>query len=343
MVDHPLLTDDLACHLAGAKALGLAEQELASLSAQQGPGKHLRVPARSRLLDDALKPPLQTLANTGSSCNVVALGAGMDTRPWRLRQTSSLSAVHWYDVDFPAIVELKRKLLARARAETGRNERTSEDATASSPAASSSSADASASALTPLLTTPVSPVTTPPGASTQDPDSSAACAQQSDSPPQQQGASIPQSSFPLLTASWTAVPHDLADGSLAAALEVAGFNSHLPTIWLAEAVLYYMPVAQAAGVLQMAASLSHPGSALLATCVDAELLQASRDLQAGHVFANLFQFEIDELLRDGLGQHWTVQRPPETTKVLAARLLGADCYVAEYGGAECMFTAVLTP
>lgn len=76
MVDHPLLTDDLACHLAGAKALGLAEQELATLSAQQGPGKHLRVPARSRLLDDAVKPFVQALLTAGSSCNVVALGAG---------------------------------------------------------------------------------------------------------------------------------------------------------------------------------------------------------------------------------------------------------------------------
>lgn len=157
----------------------------------------------------------------------------MDTRPWRLQQTSSLSAVHWYDVDFPAIIDLKRKLLTHARAETGRNGRASADATTSpSPAASCSSANASASALTPLLTSPVSSVTTPPSASTQDhPDSSAACAKQSDSLLKQQEDWVPQSSFPLLTASWTAVPHDLADGSLAAALELAGFNSHLPTIW----------------------------------------------------------------------------------------------------------------
>lgn len=78
MVDNPLLTDDLAYHLAGAKALGLAQQELAKLSAQQGPGKHLRVPARSRLLDDAVQNALALLSTACSSCtcNVVALGAG---------------------------------------------------------------------------------------------------------------------------------------------------------------------------------------------------------------------------------------------------------------------------
>lgn len=98
---------------------------------------------------------------------------------------------------------------------------------------------------------------------------------------------------------------------------------------------------QAAAVLRAAAALSKPHSMLLATCVDTELLQASRNLQAGHVFANLFLFDIEDLLKNGLGENWVVEQTPETTKALAARILGADCYVAEYGGAECLFTAVL--
>lgn len=78
MIESPLLNDELACHLAGTTAILLAQRELETLSAQQGAGKHLRVPARSRLLDDALQSSVaKVLASAASgTCNVVALGAG---------------------------------------------------------------------------------------------------------------------------------------------------------------------------------------------------------------------------------------------------------------------------
>ncbi len=45
-IESPLLTDPLAAELCGPNGMALARKELADLSAAQGQGKHLRVPAR---------------------------------------------------------------------------------------------------------------------------------------------------------------------------------------------------------------------------------------------------------------------------------------------------------
>ena len=64
--------------------------------------------------------------------------------------------------------------------------------------------------------------------------------------------------------------------ALAAALKPHGFDPALPTVWVAEALLYYMPLPAAARLLAAAAALSAPGSRLVATVLDRELLEASR-------------------------------------------------------------------
>jgi hypothetical protein len=108
-VPHPVLVDPIAPHLCGRRALRLAEAELAALAAAQPTEcltrfKHLRVPARAALIDLALLRHLRAIAqhrsyhDHGSGAplhqgagrekgrlQVVSLGCGMDTRPWRLR------------------------------------------------------------------------------------------------------------------------------------------------------------------------------------------------------------------------------------------------------------------
>ncbi len=75
----PIIEDPLAQHLAGAKALAMAEQDYAKLVKAQGPGLHLRIPARNRLLDDKLLAALQAMRAGGlqGPLQVVNVGAGM--------------------------------------------------------------------------------------------------------------------------------------------------------------------------------------------------------------------------------------------------------------------------
>ncbi len=90
------------------------------------------------------------------------------------------------------------------------------------------------------------------------------------------------------------------------------------------------------------AALSRPSGqgTLIATCVDSELLEASRNLEAGHIFSQLWYFDCDELLgSQSYKGSWKTTREPKTTKALAKELYKADTYVALYGGAECAFTA----
>lgn len=152
----------------------------------------------------------------------------MDTRPWRLKHNSFLSTVNWYDVDFPVITELKCKLLHRAHAQTDRTD----SQTPATPSSSTPSCDAGASAAPPpnpnspeLLSGPAHP-----GSMSVMQDTAACSAADSNTVHAHtvQASSI---SFPLQTASWTAVPLDLADDSLSAALLAAGLNPFIPTIW----------------------------------------------------------------------------------------------------------------
>jgi O-methyltransferase involved in polyketide biosynthesis len=48
--------------------------------------------------------------------------------------------------------------------------------------------------------------------------------------------------FPLLLQQWSPLPVDLSEVPLAACLRAAGFQQQRPTVWLAEALLYYLPL-----------------------------------------------------------------------------------------------------
>ncbi|GLI63135.1 hypothetical protein VaNZ11_006043 [Volvox africanus] len=459
-----LLSDPLAGALAGNRGLTLAKQELEQLTRNQGPGKHLRVPARSRLIDDMLGQEIHELQNplerrsarpasafnsalagdavvvtsarqdgsqsksgsnprsgsgagpesnprsgsgsgsdlnspardggsnpssvTHAVCQVVSLGAGMCTRPWRL---PFLASCHVFELDLPHITRKKAELLRKAGAQcTARQQK---------PVAGGGSDAAVAPAAMAPSVAPISGSGAAPGTTTsnrvcdsrlhQEEGSSAAEQQQpwqngeeEEGDGEEQGEAGEQQQqhqqhklvFPLLAASYTCIGADLSagiPGALTASLTDRGFDPATPTIWILEALLYYMPLAAASELLCQLAGLSAPGSRLIATCVDLELLEASlRGVPKGHIFADLWHFEAEALLysttafRDFWQVDWVGQpeaevgnrgvedsssrdspapprRLPASTRRLAKERLGVDTYVALYGGSELLFAAGL--
>ncbi|KAG2492901.1 hypothetical protein HYH03_008815 [Edaphochlamys debaryana] len=403
-IPHPLIASDpLAGVLAGERGLELARQELANLQDDQGACKHLRVPARSRLIDDLLAAELGALraeahraavaagaaaaaageeeadacgipspsggagdAGSASSfnslfppgtavCQVVSLGAGMCTRPWRL---SCLANVAVIELDLPHIAALKQQLLAEAGAGLEH-------------ASASGSGGGAPPATYPLRAASYALI----GADLSDLDLSGSGSQAAAADPGV--AVVPTDSAVAAAGSEGSVAAAAAEVPkalpLPQALAAAGFVPSRPTVWVAEAVLYYMPLKAASALLRLLASLSAPGSRLLATVADHELLEASRSgVPKGHVFADLWHFDTDELLYGsdafglgsgpGSGPTWEVDwettgtshtpapnvegrphgRPlPPSTRQLAQERLHAQTYVALYGGSELLLAAKL--
>eukprot|EP00879_Flechtneria_rotunda_P008219 GHRR01008611.1.p1 GENE.GHRR01008611.1~~GHRR01008611.1.p1 ORF type:complete len:130 (+),score=26.97 GHRR01008611.1:33-392(+) len=61
-IAHPIIRDPLAKRLAGP-AYSTAYSDWQKLVADQGPGHHLRVPARNRVIDNLLSQVLQQVSN----------------------------------------------------------------------------------------------------------------------------------------------------------------------------------------------------------------------------------------------------------------------------------------
>lgn len=76
-----------------------------------------KMAVRTRWIDDALR---QAVIDEGAK-NVVIIGAGLDTRPWRLLAVDELAAlgVTWYEVDFQELFDYKLPILAAAGAAVG--------------------------------------------------------------------------------------------------------------------------------------------------------------------------------------------------------------------------------
>ncbi|MBL0160825.1 MAG: class I SAM-dependent methyltransferase [Bryobacterales bacterium] len=94
-----LVNDPFAARLAGERGMAIA-QALPMLKVMC-----FGVGVRSRFLDELV---LHTVTELGAR-TVVNLGAGLDTRPWRLALPSEL---RWVEVDFPAMLEYKAGTLA---------------------------------------------------------------------------------------------------------------------------------------------------------------------------------------------------------------------------------------
>jgi methyltransferase (TIGR00027 family) len=89
--------DPLASILAGERGRAIARS--ISRATMIGWGMIIRTSAIDRLINDALKAGVDTVLN---------LGAGLDTRPYRMKLPAAL---RWVEVDFPNIVEMKNATL----------------------------------------------------------------------------------------------------------------------------------------------------------------------------------------------------------------------------------------
>lgn len=96
-----LVQDPFAAELAGPRGMAIA-RSLTRLEMMC-----FGVGIRSRFLDQLV---LDTVSTYGIA-TVLSLGAGLDTRPWRLSLPPSLQ---WVEVDFPAMLDYKESVLAHA-------------------------------------------------------------------------------------------------------------------------------------------------------------------------------------------------------------------------------------
>lgn len=126
-----------------------------------------------------------------------------DTRPWRL---CFPPGVAYFDLDQPGVMQLKQQLLAQAGAQ---------------------------------LSYPLPQLPTPQAS----PNPTQQHVPQAVAQPQQQAAATQgAASHPLTCSSYAAVSADLSQQELKQVLAEAGFQQQVPTVWVAEALLYYLPL-----------------------------------------------------------------------------------------------------
>src|SRR5438132_913633 len=97
----PLFRDPYAGMLAGERGRKMARRLRCRLTFHG-------VTARTAALDELI---MQTVTRSGARC-VLSLGAGLDTRPYRLALPDD---VRWVEVDLPGIIDYKEERLARER------------------------------------------------------------------------------------------------------------------------------------------------------------------------------------------------------------------------------------
>lgn len=125
----PMIEDPLALACAGPEALAAAETAwLSELPPGADPAaassrrrKHTHAAIRARAIDERLSWAVNITRCRRSSdrgLQLVNLGAGLDTRPWRLLRTIvDLHGWVWFDVDLAEVMLLKRALLQQAGAQ----------------------------------------------------------------------------------------------------------------------------------------------------------------------------------------------------------------------------------
>ncbi|KAK9808677.1 hypothetical protein WJX72_001795 [[Myrmecia] bisecta] len=164
---------------------------------------------RAHYLDEQLVAALQRLAGTGPvqeghsqavHSQVVLLGAGLDTRPWRLPIPPWVS---WFEVDKQDVLTMKQQRLQQAGVG--------------------------------FLAQPVI---------------------------------AEQAAYPLQAASWQGVDADLADAGWVSSLIKAGFEPSLPTVWIAEGLIYYLTPDVAIELHKAVRRVSAPGSLFMASNMD---------------------------------------------------------------------------
>lgn len=130
--ENPVVLDPLAAALAGPRALKASRAR--QQPAPAGSGRTTKVgpmAIRTKWFDDQLEASLGMPLDSAAAASqdylavpapgaaprqVVVLGSGMDSRPWRLKLPAGL---HWYEVDRADVLQAKEAALGAAGAELG--------------------------------------------------------------------------------------------------------------------------------------------------------------------------------------------------------------------------------
>ncbi|GBF95554.1 hypothetical protein Rsub_08535 [Raphidocelis subcapitata] len=312
----PIVSDPLALAMAGRAALARFGALYDAWERDYGPGGHSYFAGRARVVDAMVSEAAAELARASEAAvQVVSIGAGMDTRPWRL---SLPPGTAWFDVDQAPVLALKAKLLRGARAQLPAG-------SATGGGESSRSGDG--------------------GGGDDGGGSGSGGGGGSD------GGGGYTGPFPLKCASYRQVVADLEEAGLAGSLAAAGFDASAPTVWVAEGVCYYLSLAANAALLRDAAACSPRGSRLIATHVPRCNLEANQTTKIDSPIARLFTVCVEDVLSAGLPEAagWRgVARSEDFGDMVAARCGGARAYYPyglEYSGGrklpaiECVVTA----
>ncbi len=95
------------------KALSLDDKlSVQSISNKSSEYSFMASTSRAVMMDKVVSE----FISKNNNCNVVCIGCGLETMPWRL-ENSSLNA-HFYEVDFPSVIENREKILGVRENET---------------------------------------------------------------------------------------------------------------------------------------------------------------------------------------------------------------------------------
>eukprot|EP01039_Chlorochromonas_danica_P005185 gene5185-5707_t len=116
---NPLFQDPYALALGGEVGKKWVEDNFNHLDQQEKESRLFLMGVRTRKIDDSLD---SILANHPQIKQIVTLGAGLDTRPWRL-PLPSLTAerkaeIQYFELDFPEVLGYKLNLLKQEGAES---------------------------------------------------------------------------------------------------------------------------------------------------------------------------------------------------------------------------------
>jgi methyltransferase (TIGR00027 family) len=96
-----------------------------------------------------------------------------------------------------------------------------------------------------------------------------------------------------LAASYAAVSADLCAADWREKLAAAGHAADVPTVWLLEGLLYYMPPADVAALLRGCAAASAPRSTLVASCVNTPAMRRAQSSGKSAAMRS-FQSAVDD-------------------------------------------------
>eukprot|EP00198_Chlamydomonas_reinhardtii_P006527 XP_001695863.1 predicted protein [Chlamydomonas reinhardtii] len=180
--------------------------------------------------------PLAAVCRAAAVCRqVVLLGSGLDSRPWRLALPPGVA---WFEVDRRDVLAAKTRRLKEMGAQTRADSRPQAALQMHSLTGAGSGAVAQQQ-------------------------------QQQAGLQEQQGQGQRVCTHPLTARSWDCVAVDLQHRGWSRGLLRAGLDPAQPVCWILEGLLYYLEERDVRALLQEAASVSAPGSVLAASIIQA--------------------------------------------------------------------------